>query len=204
MRAEFFKRTVFVLCLIAVLFFLGHLSAQRKGAEPVLPPAIKFKVFQGKNPPFNFTFEYPEAWRVKEGGYKGNYDMVAVLGVTNKNAPMIPGMFITKRSVAGGGNPKSLMEGWLKTESRYKNFKVLSSEDADVYGQKALKSEYVYTLSLPLWNSSAQKVMVRKEQVVTVKGEASFEITFMGTDEQFKIYKPIFRHMLETFRFLDQ
>lgn len=200
-KGIFFKGTAFVLCLSAVLFFTGHLSMQKKRQEQALPPAIKFKMFRSTNPAFNFSFEYPDVWRIQERGYQGDYDMVEVLGTSHKSTPLVPGIFITKRILADGGTSQGLMDAWLKTESRYKNFRVLSSKDVAVSGQKALETEYTYVLSLPLWDSSSGDVSVKKEQIVMIKNKASFEVTFMGTKEQFKSYKPIFRHVLETFKF---
>ncbi len=200
---ELFKKAVFVLCLIVALLFLGRLSAQKTGTGPALPPAIKFKAFQSANPPFNFMFEYPDTWRVRERSYKGDYDMVEVMGITDKNSPVMPGAFITKRSLAAGGSTlKGLMDAWLQTESRYKGFKVLSSGDTEIAGQKALKTEYTYTLSLPLWNSGAKSVTMKKEQTIMARGGESFEITFLGTDEQFKIYGPVFQRVLKSLKFL--
>jgi len=200
-KSKFFNRALVVLCVIAAFYFVGHFSAQKKIPEQVLPPVIKFKVFQSKNPPFNFTFEYPDVWHARERGYQGSYDMVEVMGAPGKNSPLMPGIFVTKKALAGGGTLNGLMDAWLKTEGRYRNFKVFSSRDIEVSGQKALETEYGYVLSLPLMSSKAKSITVKKEQIVVVKDNASFELTFIGTEEQFKIYKPIFRHALETFEF---
>lgn len=202
---KLFKVTAVVFCVTALSFIMIKALVQKKETLQTLPPAVKLRWFQGKNPPFNFTFEYPEAWRVRERGYRGDYDMVEVIGTSEKDSPLLPGIFVTKRSQGSGeGTPQRLTEEWLKTEGRYKDFKILSSKETEIAGLRGQKTEYVYSLSLPLWSSQARKVTVKKEQNIFLSGNDSFQITFMGTEEQYKIYLPFFRHVLKTFKFLDR
>lgn len=197
-------KIVTALVVIAGFIFLAHgFFSQKTEKAQALPPAIKMKLFQGQNPPYNFTFEYPEAWRVRERGYKGDYDMVEVMSPSDKAALVTPGLFITKKALRGSDTPESLMAAWLREEGRYKDFKASPAQGMTVAGQKGLKTKYGYALSLPLWTSNAQEFRIKKEQIIFVRGDASFQITFMGTDEQFKTYKPVFDRTLATLKFLD-
>lgn len=191
--------------ILAGLVLLARGFPPRRAERPlqVLPANIPMKPFQGKNPPYNFTFEYPEAWRVNERGYRGDYDMVEVMDVSNKNALTMPGMFITKKNLRAGDSEEGLMKSWLGEEGRYRNFKVTSRGNAEAADQKALRSEYSYALSLPLWAGGAQEVRIKKEQIIFIRGDASFQITFVGSEDQFRIYRPVFDRMLQTLKFRD-
>jgi hypothetical protein len=203
MKSRLFKIITGILGCVALILLMGYFAMQRHEGVQALPPTVKLKIFQGQNPPFNFVFEYPEAWRVKERGYKGDYDMVEVMSVSDKDTLVIPGVFITKKVLHPNDTAESLMKAWLRDESHYKNFKASSSKRTEVAGQKGVKVEYGYRLPLPLWTSGAQDVPLQKVQIIFIRGDAAFQITFMGTGEQFKTYKPIFNHILETFKFLD-
>ena len=107
-KSKFFNRALVVLCVIAAFYFVGHFSAQKKIPEQVLPPVIKFKVFQSKNPPFNFTFEYPDVWHARERGYQGSYDMVEVMGAPGKNSPPHAGHICYQESPGWRRDPQWL------------------------------------------------------------------------------------------------
>jgi hypothetical protein len=162
------------------------------------------KLFQGKNPPYNFTFEYPEGWKMKETGYRGDYDRVEVMGSADKNPLFIPGIFITKRPRKDGHTAANLMSAWIKEESHYRNFKILDSKTFSMAGVQGLETRYRYAVSLPPWSVSARNVGVIKRKVVFIRGDAAYQITFSGTEEQHKIYRPVFDHVLKTFRFTDK
>jgi hypothetical protein len=188
---------------LAIALFAKGAYFQKNGNGQALPPAIKTKLFQMKNPPFDFTFEYLEAWRVSERGYKGDYDMVEIMATGDKDRLVVPGMFITKKALQAGETVATLMASWLKKEGRYEDFTASSPKNFEIGGRKGLRAGYGYKMALPLGVVGAEKVSFKKGQVVVIKGGFSYQITFMGTDEQYNTYKPVFEHLLRTFKFKD-
>jgi len=63
------------------------------------PTSIGLKLFQGKKPPFDFMFEYPAAWKIKEREFKNQFNMVQVAGPRDSITRMIPGIFVKAQDV---------------------------------------------------------------------------------------------------------
>ena len=204
MKSKVIKIGVALFILITAFFVSKSFFTVNPVRMQALSTSVKLKLYQGKNPPYDFTFEYPEIWKKTERGYSGDYDMVEVMGSVDKNPLFIPGIFITKRSHKENDTLTGIMGVWIKEESRYSNFKILDSKSVFVAGVEGLETRYRYTLSLPPWAVSSQEVGVIKRQMVFIRGEATYQLTFSGTEEQQAIYQPVFDHVLKTFRFVGQ
>ncbi len=192
--------------LVLAVFFIMYFSFKNKEDRkpPVLPSAIQMNVFSGENPPFNFSFEYPRAWRVMFRNYEGDYDMVEILNAGVENSATVPGFFITKSSLREAGTLEVLMDSWIKEENRYRGFALASRQEIQIAGQEALQAEYRYKTKLPLRTAGAPDTVIKKKHIVLIREDYSIQITFAGDEEQFNFLQPIFDHVLATFRFADQ
>ena len=128
------KRTWISVIVISVLagaffFFRFQNGDVAFKAEQKIPDAVKLKLYQAKNPPFNFTFEYPESWRTREIGFKGQYDMAQILGPQDKKTGSVPAVFIVLKPLQGQETLSQLSESLLSDEKRFPKFKTLQKKD---------------------------------------------------------------------------
>ena len=168
-----------------------------------LPASIALKLFQGKNPPFNFTFEYPAAWKVKEREFKGQFDMVQVTGYQDPATRVIPGIFVKAQDVKETVVLESLANTFPKKEQRFKNFKQLYNDEVAIGGIKGRRLEYQYILKLPFQSKIAKDTLLKREEIFIPRKHKLYQISSWMTEEQYEIYKPVLDHILETFKFLD-
>ncbi|MFA5168710.1 MAG: PsbP-related protein [Candidatus Omnitrophota bacterium] len=168
-----------------------------------LPASISLKLFQGENPPFNFTFEYPAAWKMKEREFKDQFDMVQVIGSQDPVTRVIPGIFVKTRDVGKTIALESMADTFSKKEQQFKGFKQLYNGEITVGGVKGRRLEYQYILKLPLQSKIAKDTLLKRGEIFILRKQKLYQISFWMTEEQHKIYTPVSDHILETFKFLD-
>ena len=185
------------------IFFYRFLGSGPLKEPRKLPASISLKLFQGKNPPFDFTFEYPVAWKVKERESKGQLDMVQVTGRQDPATRVIPGIFVKARDVKEAVVLKSIADTFLKREQRFKSFKQLYNDEVTVGGIKGRRLGYQYILRLPFQSKIAQDTLLKRGEIFIFRKHKLYQISSWMTEEQYKIYEPVSDHILETFKFLD-
>lgn len=192
-----------LLVLAAGIFFFRFLAGGGSKVARQLPASIAVKLFQGKNPPFDFTFEYPAVWRVKERELKGQFDMVQVTGPQDPVTRVIPGIFVKIQEAKGSDTLQTIAEVFPKREQRFGGFKQLDNAEATVGGIKGRCLEYQYILKLPFQSKIAKDATLRRGEIFILRKHKLYQISSWMTEEQHKIYKLVFDHVLETFKFLD-
>ena len=92
------------------------------GIDQRIPAAIELVSFRGENPPFDFTFEYPEAWRVSETKLSEDSHMVQVFGPQDPVTQVVPGIFATVKATSDQELSPVIAEAILKKEQQFKRF----------------------------------------------------------------------------------
>ncbi len=202
------KKNMGILLAILLVIGMGFLFFRFPGGERFkdarkLPASITLKLFQGKNPPFDFTFEYPAAWKVKEREFKGQFDLVQVAGPQDSASRVIPGIFVKAQAMKETVVLESLADTFSKKEQRFKSFKQLYSNAIIVGGIKGRRLEYQYILKLPVQSKIAKDTLLRRGEIFIPRKQKMYQISSWMTEEQYKIYRPVLDHILETFKFLD-
>lgn len=195
---------VVILLIIAIgsFYFLTHQTAS--SPKQKIPASIKLKTFQGTNPPFDFSFEYPEAWEANEVRIaQQGLNMVQVFGPQDKLSKVVPGIFINLRQLKASAATSVVAEAIVQQEKKFKTFKSLFRKEEQVGGVKALHVGFQYALSLPMNSRRAKKTVLKREEVYLERKGMAYQISFWLTEEQYKIYKPIFDHVLKTLRFIN-
>lgn len=202
------KKNLGIILAILLVMALGVFFYRFLGSEPLketrkLPVSITLKLFQEKNPPFDFTFEYPAAWKMKEREFKGQFDMVQVTGHQDPVTRVIPGIFVKARDVKKPIVLKNIVDTFSKKEQRFKDFKQLYNDEVTVGGIKGRRLEYQYVLKLPFLSKIAKDTSLKRGEIFIFRKNKLYQISSWMTEEQYKIYKPVLDHILETFKFLD-
>lgn len=163
--------------------------------------AQKYQTYKSSDPAFNFTFEYPETWKMLESrGKTENYAMVHAIGPRDEQKEFSVGFFITIKE-AGDQTTDELLLKHIKSVERFKDFRVIKQRKKHVAGQPNPSAVYQYTMNLPLHKLNAKQEIMREESGFLVKEGKSYNLNFLGTEEQFEKYKPVFQKLLNTFRF---
>jgi hypothetical protein len=202
------KKILGVVLAVLLLVALGIFSVKflGKGSPKEvrkLPAAITLKLFQGKNPPFDFTFEYPAAWKVKEREFKDQFDMVQITGPQDRVTRVIPGIFVKVQKEKDAVTLESLAESFPKKEQQFKEFKQLSNNEVVIGGISGKRLEYQYILQLPLQAKIAKDTLLKRGEIFIPRKHKMYQISTWMTEAQYKMYKPVLDHALETFTFLD-
>jgi len=189
---------------IFIYFKLGHkgknVLSESKQRSSVSAHA---KTFRGTNPPFDFTFEYPESWKAHEVIKPQDFNMVQVRGPQDSRTKVIPGIFVTVRTVTVKMTPSEIADAILKKEARIKGFKEILRKDDPIGGVKALRLIFQYVLPLPMRFANAKDTLVKRQEVYLLRKGKEYRISFWLTEEQYKIYKSDLNQALKTFKFLD-
>lgn len=201
------NKNIFLICLsiglIAGCLFIVKHSFFGHPLKQVIPAAIKMKIFQGDNPPFNFIFEYPETWEVKTQRYKEKFDMVGVLGSQEPKTRFSVSMFVTKKSAQPEITASEMAEEFLNKQKSFSEFKILRKQEQKTSFGKIFYVDYQHTEKLPLYHSERLKTIIKEKAAFLIRNNYSYKIVFSGTEEQYKVYLLIFNHFLETFKFTD-
>ena len=161
----------------------------------------KYQTFKSENPAFNFTFEYPETWKIRETeGKTDPYAMVHATGPRDNQKEFSVGFFITVKDIENQTSDR-LLADHLKSVERFKNFKIVEQKKNRINGETNPFAIYQYILMLPFQKIGAQAELVKTETGFVVQGEKSYHLNFVGTEKQFEKYKPVFQKVLTTFRF---
>jgi hypothetical protein len=196
-----------LLVLLSGIFIYFKVSHGGKklppGSGQQLPASVQVKTFRGTNPPFNFTFEYPAVWKAHEVITPQDFNMVQVRGPQDSRTKVIPGIFVTVRTVTVKMTPSEIADAILAKERRIKGFKEISRKEDLVGGVEALRVIFQYILPLPMRSKNAKDTPVKRQEVYLVRKDKEYRISFWLTEEQYKIYKSDLDRALETFQFLD-
>lgn len=198
-----FGALAFAAALLAGVFVLFQNSRASFDMKRQMPDSIKLKTFEGTNPPFDFVFEYPEAWKVKEVQPSEELNMVQVLGPRDPVTKVIPGIFFTVQTAKGKELDPAAIDAALQKEKRFKDFEEFPTKEELIGGAKALHLNFQYVLLLPMWSQNAKDTVLKRSEVYTLRDGKIYRIKLWMTEEQYKIYRPIFDHILKTFKFLD-
>ncbi len=199
-KLALFLTTVILLAFAGYAFYFSQKLDHKPRAEMAM---AKQTVFLSKNPAFDFSFEYPEGeWRPRESqGRKQKYDSLYLQGPIDKLNEFAGLIVLTVKPLEAGMSASDLLEAYLTTASNLKKFKILSRKSMSVGGEKAFAAICEQEMLLPREKLDAKPVQVRQSTIFLVRGDKSFEFSFIFTAAQYSIYKPVFEHILKTFKF---
>jgi len=202
------KKVIFISGVVLLAVLLGLFIRSGSKRVKLTPPhptasSILWETFEGTNPPFNFIFEYPGSWETKEIMFAGKFNMLQVLGPQDKVTKFIPGIYIKIKEFKGRDLPSKFSETLLQREGKFKGFKKIHEGDILIAGMKGSRLCYQYVLPLPMRSMHTQDTVLRREESLVENGGKSYQISLWMTEEQYKIYKQVFDHILETFKFLN-
>ena len=161
-----------------------------------------YLMYASRHPELNFTFKHPPDWKPAESqGKREHYTAVDVVGPWNKEDSYSVGFSITNRS-AEGKDPGELLSEYLKTSSRFSQFKTIAAKNISIDKAKIMSSTYEYVMRLPLRKLNSKDVLMRGETFFVVRDGKSYRFTFTGTAKQFDRYLPVFKQMIKTFQFV--
>lgn len=184
------------------IFFFRSSGGGTLKEDQKLPASITLKTFQGKNPPFDFTFEYPVAWKEKVRDLKGRLEMVQVTGPQDPVTKVIPGIFVRIQEMKGSDSLETIAEVFPNREQRFGDFKQLYNAGITIGGVAARRLEYQYILKLPMRSKIAKDTLLKRGEIFILRKQKLYQISFWMTEEQHKIYRPVLEHILVTFKFL--
>ncbi len=203
------KKIIFLLLGVgligSMLFFLISFRKPTAHRQKLsgLPTSAQWKTFQGENPPFNFTFEYPAAWKTITSRFSGKFDLVSVSGPQEEKTRFVVSVFVTKKSVPSGKTVEQLAEDALSKKKGLPKFEMHQKKERKTGLGTMLGVEYQYTDILPLYAPQRQKVIIRNQELFLIKNNFYYRISFIGTQDQYNAFLSAFDHTLETFKLLD-
>ena len=127
--------------------------------------------------------------------------MVHATGPRDDQKEFSVGFFITVKEMGTNQTTDDLLSEFIKSVERFKNFKIIEQKKKQVAGQPNSSMVYQYAATLPLRKLNAKQELIKTETGFVVQGEKSYHLNFVGTEEQFEKYKPVFQKVLTTFRF---
>jgi hypothetical protein len=201
------RKIILFISGVALLFFLFGIFLYLRPAQPTSVaghrplPSIYWKTFDGTNPPFNFVFECPVSWKVKETKLAESFNMVQVLGPQDKTTKVIPAIYIKVKESKGEDVSSSFSQTILKKEGRFRGFKKLHEGSDVIGGVKGLRLGYQYVLPLPMRSMHAQDTVLRREEVLVENGGKSYQISFWTLGKNFEVDKIFFEYLLKSFKF---
>jgi hypothetical protein len=161
-----------------------------------------FKIFEAKNPAFNFTFEYPgTGWTPAESqGSVEKYDLVYLRGPTDEKTKFTTLIHITVRPLEAGKTASELLEAYLKMDSNLTQFEVSHKETIKIDGENAVSALCKYK-AIPSYSLRVPFAAFKKQMIFLVKNDRSYEFTLNTLASKFNTYAPILERVLKTFRF---
>ena len=188
---------------VAAFFYFKPLATSSLNPKKQIPPSIALKAFQGENPPFDFTFEYPDAWKLKAHTFKDQLDIVQLLGPQDPVTRTIPGISFKIQKASGEATPASIAASFTKREGKIRGFNQLYNGAVTLGGIEGSRLEFQYVMPLPFRSKNAKPTLMKRQECFVKKGDKIYQISLFMTEEQFKIYQPVFDRVVESFKFLD-
>ncbi len=173
----------------------------QKTSIPFTPSS--WKAFHEKNPPFDFSFEYPTTWKMSTSQFSGKFDMVSVLGPQDTKTKFSVSIFIVKKSAPFNQTGAQIAENVLSGKKRFLEFELIKKGNQQISAGTVPYIEYQYVSLLPLYAPEKQRAVILNRELFLIRKNFYYQISFVGTREQYKTFLPFFEHTLETLHFTD-
>src|SRR3990172_3731369 len=162
--------------------------------------------FASADPKLDFTFLYPNEWRVREI-VEASYEEVFVTGPRNKENTFSLAMLVraTELSEAGGQHIslKQLVADYLAKSQPASRFRETSRTYGSLAGLDAIEIETAYTLPLPINTVNPKETSILERKIFFIKAGRFYEVMYGAVEEDYYQYLDTFRNMLQTFEFRD-
>ena len=179
------------LFLIITLIFIFALAGCRT-----------YTAFSGDNKGLDFTFEYPEDWRIsgiREDSESAYFNILGPI-VSNDESPIFLA-FYTWFGLGNGAEQdaqKRLSES-ITADSKQRNFSLVRQETANLDGSKSYQAEYTADFaSLP--RPEVIYLAIKSIRITVPREGKVYEILISAGQNQWNNHEKDIQHVLDTFK----